>query len=105
MDPSIVVWITLAINLGGVLMMLGGKNQVIKDLTEQVKRLEHSLEKYERKHDDLSSRKLDTNDYRRERDEFLDRYDGDRQAVNQEIRGVHGRLDFIERAGWKGGSR
>jgi hypothetical protein len=105
MDPSIVVWITLAINLGGVLMMLGGKNQVIKDLSTTVKRLEVMLEKHERKHEDLQARKLDTLDYRRERDEFIDRYDGDRQAVNQEIRGVHGRLDFIERAGWKGGSR
>lgn len=98
MDAEIVIWITLAINLVGVMLMLGGKAQVLKDLGTRVHRTELKIEQIERE-------KLTTTDYRRERDEFFDRYVDDRAAITQDIRAVGGRLDHIERAGWQGGGR
>ena len=96
MDPEVVIWITLAINVAGVLLMLGGKNQVIKDLGTRVTRTETKIE-------GLEKDKLAVVDYRREKEDFNELYREDRQSHNQEIRAVHGRLDHIERAGWQGG--
>jgi hypothetical protein len=98
LNPEVVIWITLAINLLGVILMLGGKAQVLKDLGIRVTRNELKIETLERE-------KLANVDYRRERDEFLERYTDDRKDVNQEVRAVHGRLDHIERAGWHGGAK
>jgi hypothetical protein len=98
MDPEIVIWITLAINLLGVVLMLGGKAQVLKDLSTRVNRSEHKIEALERE-------KLSTVDYRREREELKREYIDDRRETHDQVRAIGGRLDHIERAGWQGGGR
>jgi uncharacterized protein HemX len=58
-DPQWAVWIALAINVAGVLMMLGAKRQQMKDQ-------ERRLQKAEDKVDELELIKLAVDDYRRE---------------------------------------
>jgi uncharacterized protein HemX len=73
-DPQWAVWIALAINIAGVLMMLGAKRQQMKD---QERRLLEAEEKV----DELERTKLAIDDYRREYRELQIRIsDADKRA-------------------------
>jgi hypothetical protein len=98
MTPEHAIWIGLAINLAGVMLMIGGRNQIIRDNS---KRLDHQ----QREIESLKRHKLEVEDYRRERDEFLQEYRDRNKHVDGEFRTDRGRLEHIERSGWSGGRR
>lgn len=61
MDPSLLPWIALALQLAGTLILLGGKNQKIRDIEKDVDEAHDEIEM-------LRNTKLAVTDYDRERD-------------------------------------
>ncbi len=92
MDPQVAVWVSLAINIAGILLMIGGKSQVIKDNMKRIEKLEERAEEGDRT-------KLSVEDYRRERAEFMAIYREDRHAAANEFKTQRNRIDILERGG------
>lgn len=85
-DPSLAVWIALALNAGGVLMMLGAKRQQIADLLKRTADNEDCIDRIERE-------KLAVSDYRREHRETHERITELDTRVDRRVGRIETRLD------------
>jgi|RhiMethySRZTD1v2_1073278.scaffolds.fasta_scaffold1249232_2 hypothetical protein len=88
-DPSVAVWIALALNAGGVLMMLGAKRQQIADLLKRMQENEDCVDRLERE-------KLAVSDYHRENKQVHARITEHEDRRVREMVSVDGRFIRIE---------
>lgn len=98
-DPSVAVWIALALNAAGVVMMLGAKRQQLSDLLKRMQDNEECVDRLERE-------KLAVTDYHRENKqvharitEHEDRRVREMVQVDGRFIRVESRLDGHERGG------
>jgi uncharacterized protein HemX len=89
LDPSVAVWIALALNAGGVLMMLGAKRQQIADLLKRMQDNEECVDRLERT-------KLAVEDYHREHKQVHARITEHEDRRVREMVSVDGRFIRIE---------
>lgn len=88
-DPAVAVWIALALNAGGVLMMLGAKRQQIADLLNRMRDNEECVDRLERE-------KLAVTDYRIEKKEIHARISDNEERRAREMSSVDQRCTRIE---------
>jgi hypothetical protein len=89
LDPSVAVWIALALNAGGVVMMLGAKRQQLSDLLKRMQDNEECVDRLERE-------KLAVTDYHRENRQVHARITEHEERRVREMVSVDGRFIRIE---------
>ena len=88
MDPVVAVWVGLALNVGGVFMMLGAKRQQISDLVKRMDRVETDC-------DLLDHDKLSVQDYHREQEQLSARIGELDTRHVRDLARVENRLDAL----------
>jgi uncharacterized protein HemX len=99
LDPSVAVWIALALNAAGVVMMLGAKRQQLSDLLKRMQDNEDCVDRLERE-------KLAVSDYHRENRQTHARITEHEERRVREMVAMDGRFIRIEnRLDVQGGRR
>jgi hypothetical protein len=96
MDVALLPWIALFLQLAGTLILLGGKNQKIKDLERDVEDAHHEIEH-------LKNGKLAVSDYHREQVGVHKRIDEVRDNAHNVAEAIGRRLELVESV--RGGRR